>query len=710
MKKVSVIIPVYRGLEETIECIRTASETIPEYAHLIVINDCTPELELKEWLEKNQVKYRYELYHNKNNLGFVATVNFGMSLAIENDVLLLNSDVEVSNNWLDRMVEVAYLAEDIGSVTPFSNNATICSYPNFCQDNDLAMKKSLSLIDKVCSFANRPSDYIEIPTGVGFCMYIKRVCLDRVGLFDVETFGKGYGEENDWCQRAIKLGWKNVHATNVFVYHKGGVSFANEQSPRQKVALELLLKKHPNYTVDIMRFVAKDPGRLYRIKLAIELIRDSEKKVLQIEHSLGGGVKKHVADLVKYIEPEVASVRLSQKGNIVKLIIHDSNVLEFDVDEDFDFLIDILRYLNLSIVHFHHIHGLDERLLKLPSILTVDYFITIHDFYLVNGNPALSDCDGIFFGDNSIATIIEKSAENQLAGFKYNSVNGKGLINDFIYGAKKVIFPSHDTKVRFNQFYNVKEVSLVSYHIDDLSFLEQNREMAFSIDRLKILVIGAISLEKGARILNDFAKKYGSNVEIHLLGTSCIPLNSNIICHGEYIDSELGQKIVDIKPTVVWYTSQCAETYCYTLTPSIILDLPIIAPRLGAFTERLSRYSKSVLIDEYYSIDKVYDAFLMILDKIKNNEVNNKCGNIVHDISFYKYGYVTIIPNCKMSSIEIDLDKIEHLIIKHSHTSIIRNDEVYSLVLTLYKTRLGQLVSRLIPPRYLRLIKRKLFG
>ncbi|EJL6633216.1 glycosyltransferase [Vibrio cholerae] len=95
MKKVSVIIPVYRGLEETIECIRTASETLPEYAHLIVINDCTPELELKEWLEKNQVKYRYELYHNKNNLGFVATVNFGMSLAIENDVLLLNSDVEV---------------------------------------------------------------------------------------------------------------------------------------------------------------------------------------------------------------------------------------------------------------------------------------------------------------------------------------------------------------------------------------------------------------------------------------------------------------------------------------------------------------------------------------------------------------------------------------------------------------------------------------
>ena len=43
---------------------------------------------------------------------------------------------------------------------------------------------------------------VGIPTAVGFCMYIRRECLKEVGEFRAEVFGKGYGEENDFCLRA----------------------------------------------------------------------------------------------------------------------------------------------------------------------------------------------------------------------------------------------------------------------------------------------------------------------------------------------------------------------------------------------------------------------------------------------------------------------------------------------------------------------------
>ncbi|MDN4629859.1 glycosyltransferase family 2 protein, partial [Erwinia sp. PsM31] len=69
---------------------------------------------------------------------------------------------------------------------------------------------------------------------------IRRVCLNQVGYFDVETFGRCYGEDNDWCQRADMLGWKNYHQLNVIAYHKGGVSFAGEQRPRKLKDMELL--------------------------------------------------------------------------------------------------------------------------------------------------------------------------------------------------------------------------------------------------------------------------------------------------------------------------------------------------------------------------------------------------------------------------------------------------------------------------------------
>ncbi len=55
-----------------------------------------------------------------------------MEAAGSRDVVLLNSDTEVPTGWLSRLTAQAYAHPRIATVSPFSNNATICSYP----DND----------------------------------------------------------------------------------------------------------------------------------------------------------------------------------------------------------------------------------------------------------------------------------------------------------------------------------------------------------------------------------------------------------------------------------------------------------------------------------------------------------------------------------------------------------------------------------------------
>lgn len=268
---VDVIIPVYRGLQETRRCIESVLGCRQEtYLEVVVVDDASPEPELADYLNSLAASSSITLLRNQSNLGFVQSVNLGMSLHPKRDVVLLNSDTLVANDWLDRIRRCAYGAAKVGTVTPFSNNATICSYPVFCAENALPEGVELSELDKMFRRVNHGKS-VEIPTAVGFCMYIRRACLDQVGLFDAGNFGKGYGEENDFSLRASQQGWLNLLCADTFVYHAGGVSFGAEKDARVAAALDALHRLHPGYEDLIQRFVAADPIKGLRAVVDREL-------------------------------------------------------------------------------------------------------------------------------------------------------------------------------------------------------------------------------------------------------------------------------------------------------------------------------------------------------------------------------------------------------------------------------------------------------
>jgi GT2 family glycosyltransferase/glycosyltransferase involved in cell wall biosynthesis len=255
---IDVIVPVYAGEAETRSCLESvlAAPCRTEF-ELVVVDDCSPEPSLSAWLDTQAGAGRLTLLRHARNRGFVGAVNTGLALHPDRDVVLLNSDTQVANDWLDRLQACAGSSKRVATVTPFSNNATVCSYPFEGWDGGIPGGLGLAALDRL--FADTlTGQTAELPTAIGFCMFIRRACMDAVGGFDERAFGRGYGEENDFSMRAAKAGWRHLLAADVFVYHRGAVSFGAGRFELQRRAEQALQQMHPDYNARVAAFIRRD--------------------------------------------------------------------------------------------------------------------------------------------------------------------------------------------------------------------------------------------------------------------------------------------------------------------------------------------------------------------------------------------------------------------------------------------------------------------
>ncbi|MCP3960115.1 MAG: glycosyltransferase [bacterium] len=256
---VDVIVPVHGAAAATARCLASLARHTDFTRHrLVVVVDGDPDF-APEALEPLAGQTEPLVLENDTCRGFVASVNRGMA-ASGRDVVLLNSDTAVTPRWLEKLQEAAYSAPAIATVTPFSNNATICSLPRPAEVNALPPGHDVesfgSLVEEV-SARERP----RIPSGVGMCLYIKRRALDQVGPFDEASFGAGYGEETDFCFRALEAGFVHVLDDATFIFHEGQQSFGAERLARVRRAERELERRHPEYVATIAGFLTGDPLR-----------------------------------------------------------------------------------------------------------------------------------------------------------------------------------------------------------------------------------------------------------------------------------------------------------------------------------------------------------------------------------------------------------------------------------------------------------------
>ncbi len=606
MNPVDLVIPIYDGLEETRACIDSVLATVdPAWVRLVLVNDCSPNPAITELLRAVADCHEHVvLLENEVNLGFVATANRGMAHDDSRDVLLLNSDVEVANDWLQRLREAAYRHPKVASLTPFANNATIFSFPDLCKDNPLLLGLPLAEIDRCFADNFTADDVFEVPTGVGCCMYLRRDCLREVGLFDLETFGKGYGEENDWSQRALKAGWKNYHLANCFIYHKGGVSFSTEQNPRVQRAQEILDQRYPRYHADVQRYIASDPAHPVRTRALLTLFAAARRpKVAFLSHKLGGGAQQHVNELASLYAEDALFLQITpdEDGRTVTLsfFCHGRRLqdgLYFEVDRDYDKLAGLLSALGVGHLHFHHTMGLHPRLWVLAEAIGCRHDLTIHDYYLINGNPTLTDNEARFV-DEAAPDFDQRCASHYPLPEGVSGEDWRRNQDLLVTSARRVIFPSRDCAERFGRYFKVAE-PVVAYHPDYLASQPYPAPgWRYGGDRsLKVLVLGAISREKGADVLDEVATALvDAPIEFHLLGYAYRALGPGVITHGPYDNDRVYQLVEEIDPDVVWYPALWPETYSYTLSIGLHQGLPVVVPDIGAFAERVQGRPHSVV-------------------------------------------------------------------------------------------------------------------
>lgn len=715
----AVILPVYRGIEMTKRCILAAMPSIlaSPNAHIVVINDASPDAGMQEMLEALADQYSnvMVLLKNEENLGFVGTVNRGLAYFPQHDAVLLNSDVIVPQDWLGRLVDEAYSRANIGTVTPFSNNATICSFPHFLQENPQPFNLDVNSIDVVFRAVKFPC--IQAPTGVGFCMYIRRECLNQIGYLNQEKFGKGYGEENDLCQRALKSGWLNMISPNIYAYHQGAVSFSSDKQALVNRAWQVNEEVHPNFHTDVQNFIWNDPLKNVRIARYIQLLSITPiPKVLHISHAMGGGVGQHIKDLAQYFDPHIAHILLTPHGKngavSISFNIDDCcDKLIFNIPEAYAAILELLKAACISAVHFHHTIGLDAKMLDLPRDLDVTHVLTVHDYYWMNANPTLTDAAGKYHGhysDTQNNPLYPLPKEITLDAWQ-------AQLRPLIEGANCVIFPSNAVKTLFDNVYQPPN-AVVAPHIE--ARLNVNRTpCAFTIkDHYTIGALGAVSREKGADLLEDIAvnsKRLGLSLTFKLIGYAYKPLKSIEVTgayRAEKLEELMGQHELDI----VFFPAQCPETYSYTLSFALNSGLPIIAPNIGAFPERLSGRQSVLLFDHLTPATELIEKINEFIVKLSRGACIfasiYEGDKSKHD--FYANDYLQIVARDlnildgkKTMAFELDLIRI---ICSSSGRNVSYREAALRVLLSLYLNPSFRWINHAIPNVVRRIIKRLL--
>ncbi len=608
---VDIVIPAYCGIAETTAAIESVLASRNEASfELTVILDNPADAGMSKALENLAAGQRcFTLLRNEENLGFVRTANRGMALHPDRDVLLLNSDTAVSStNWLDRLRAAAYGETHTGTATPFSNNATICSYPRFCRDNALPAGHTVETLDALCKETNAGRT-VEIPVAVGFCMYIRRDCLAQTGLFDAETFGLGYGEENDFCMRAAKLGWRHVLAGDVFVQHHGGLSFQGQASELKRVNSQKLNALHPSYPDLVDSFISRDPIRPLR--------RDLDWRRLQLgpanyqclaTNTLPGGTERHVQQRAQEIRiggGKVVILRYTSIQASLEIDGVESPNVTFALPEEHRDLRQTLARLGIGHIHIHQIVEAPLEVFDLG----IPFDLSVHDYGWICPQVTLLDQTHEYCGEPANIEVCEACYQKLGPHKDWHSLTGRsGSVQEMrlqnialLERAETVRFPSADVERRMLRYAPRIRNPVVAPHQPAVPATPRQWRRSAN-ERARVAYIGSLGYSKGYQNLYALALdalKRALPINYYVIGgTADTPalVELGIRVLGPYEEDEVDGLIAEVAPHLALFPGLWPETYSYTLTIAFENGLWPLAYDLGAIAERIRHAGYGTLV------------------------------------------------------------------------------------------------------------------
>lgn len=621
-RSVDVVVPAYRGRAQTLACLDAVLATVPRGTRVWVIDDASPEPDLVAALEALARRKRIRLIRQAENRGFPATANAGLRACAPRDAVLLNSDTLVPPGWLGRLRAAAYAAPDIGTVTPLSNDATILSYPDPEDGNPIPDLAATIATDALAQQANADA-VADIPTGVGFCLYLRRDCLDDIGLFREDCFAQGYGEENDLCLRARHLGWRSVAALGVFVAHVGGQSFGPARRHLIRRNLVVLNRLHPGYDALIASHVAADP--LAPARRRIDALRWAAGRsragaAILVTHGGGGGVDRVVRERGTAIRagglrPIVLRPGASGQDTcrVEDMGAQYPNLI-YAVPGELPELARLLRADRPRHLELHHLLGHNHAVLGLRRLLRLPVDLFVHDYAWFCPRIALVSTGRRYCGEPDVAgceACIADLGSNLLEDITVPALVARSAAD--LASARQVIAPSADAAARIRRHF--PDVTPVVRRWEDAEPPPPAPMPSGAVRR--VCVVGAIGLEKGYEVLLACARDARARslpIEFVVVGYTADDMRmldaGPVFITGEYAEADAVALIQAQAAHLAFLPSVWPETWCFALSRAWEAGLAVAAFDLGAPAERIRRTGHGWLLPLGLPARAVNDALI----------------------------------------------------------------------------------------------------
>lgn len=640
-QSVDIIIPVYNGMAHLPALFDSIFKNTSHPHRFIIVDDFSPDPAVRPYLEARTAgRDDCMLILNPQNMGFIATVNRA-ARECKGHFVILNTDTIVPPGWLERLILPIFNDAGIASTTPFSNAATIFSFPAPHLDNPLPDELYVQRLDR--AFKRLRPDLTPLndaPTGVGFCMGINGTAWRSIGEFDREAFGCGYGEENDWCRRAMANGYRNILVHNLFVahYHAGSFHKETKQYLGQR-NLEVIRKRWPDYLSAVERHVKSDPWMAFRKAAFLALCLSPESKPLVfLDHMIGGGAnyyrdkslaKAHAEGrstiLLTYNREERRiMVSAEYKGFKTKFIIQDAE--------------DIARLLllgNPETVVVNELVTWSDPMLVLKTLLRAransrfQLEMAVHDFYPLCPGYNLINNEGRYCGvPSELEVCAGCNSENEF------SIDNSVIVEqwrekwrEFVKNTDRVLFFSRSTLEIFCRAYpEVRNKGEVQPHEPLVVFSPIEREHPQLISEpFTIGVVGRIDTIKGALMVRDLAQLLHARkpgwrvVVIGLLSPPCAM--DNVITLGPYQREDLPAIIDKHNVNIAFFPSICPETFSYVTQELVMLGLPIVCFGVGAQAEQVRKYSKGQLASQI-TAESALDAIEILMARANSSKTD----------------------------------------------------------------------------------------
>lgn len=597
---VTIVLPVYNAFEVLKVCLANVAAHTDLDWHVIVVEDRSPDDRvwpmLQDWAAEQGA--RVTLLRNETNLGFIGGVNRGLAAAAKRDapVVLLNSDALVPDGWASRLL--APLADaSVASVTPMSNDAEIFTVPVICQRYDL-LQGEADALDRAAATLHPTQGTVDAPTGVGFCMALSPIFLAKIPQLD-SVFGRGYGEETDWCQKARALGGRNLCTPHLFVEHRGGESFGSvaKQALLERNGAEIS-RRYPGYDQEVQDFIRTDPLNTARLALGLAWAAGRQTEVpVYLAHAMGGGAEHYLSDrITRDIGAGGAAVVLRVgQGHTWKLELHTAQGTSAGMTNDVSVIKALLTYLpRLRLIYSCGVGARDA--VALPEVLLHiakgegrDHPVEIlfHDFFVISPSYTLLDKDGVYRG-----VPVAGGVQADDAAHRYTRPGRVDATLADWQAAWRGLMAVADRCVTFSD--NSRRIVLEAYPEAAKNLCVNPHVLSSSVpviapvmDGVPVIgVLGNIGYQKGAAVLQKLSRELARTGAARLVVIGNLdpawPLTGPARVHGNYELRDLPGLVARYRISGWFIPSIWPETFSFTTHEALATGMPVISLDVGA--------------------------------------------------------------------------------------------------------------------------------